>query len=540
MATNGVFDIELDQGGTSQNETGIETSEYKQKTLDDGSDLNIDSADSGDHVKDETPASAIATEDVASIEKSKEDFLVKGPLSRQESVECPVTIDIDEDLVNASRGKVAPKDFELLKVLGKGGYGKVFLARKADGTDRGTIYAMKVLKKASLVRNQKDTAHTKSERSILESIRHPFLVQLHYAFQTPGRLYLILEYLPGGELFSQLEREGVFNEQTARFYMCELALAIGHLHYQGIVYRDLKPENILLTKSGHVKLTDFGLSKEAVNDGTTNTFCGTIEYMAPEVIMRVGHGRAVDWWSLGTLMFDMLSGGPPFSGDNRKLTIERILRAKLNVPPYLTNEAKSLLRGLLQKQVVDRLGSGPTDVEEIKKHSFFRHIDWQRVFNKKYEPPFKPVSVLKSDADVSLFDPKFTHENPVESPEEDSMLSASMSNVFQGFTFVDPSVLESVNKEPWVSSNPIRRRPSGSGSGNMAASAGTRRPIPMKPASAATVAESIPEESKKKSKSSAKEASKDKDKDKSQGQSSEMLDSGQQSSGKQKDKCRLM
>ncbi|PAA74471.1 hypothetical protein BOX15_Mlig018773g1 [Macrostomum lignano] len=411
------------------------------------------------------------------MEQTQSDFLVKGPLSYQESLDNPVSIDINEQLVNSSlNGRAESKDFELLKVLGKGGYGKVFLARKIRGPDQGTIYAMKVLKKASIVRNQKDTAHTKSERNILELIRHPFLVQLHYAFQTPGRLYLILEYLAGGELFMQLEREGVFNEDTARFYLSEIVLALGHLHSQGIVYRDLKPENVLLSVTGHVKLTDFGLSKEAIaDDGVTHTFCGTIEYMAPEILMRQGHGKAVDWWSLGTLVYDMLSGGPPFSADNRKKTIDRILRAKLQLPPYLTNDAKSLLRCLLKRAPGDRLGGGPGDVDEVKRHAFFRRVDWQKVIEQAYTPPFKPDTVLKSDADVSLFDSKFTQENPVESPEEDSVLSASFAHVFQGFTFVAPSVLESVYKEPWRSSyrdQPmLARRRSGGGSGGHSAGA---------------------------------------------------------------------
>ncbi|PAA62441.1 hypothetical protein BOX15_Mlig000742g1 [Macrostomum lignano] len=393
------------------------------------------------------------------LEETRDDFLANGPLPC-DSMENAVSIDITQDSVPSfsGNGKAEPQDFELIKVLGRGGYGKVFLARKARGADKGTMYAMKVLRKASLVRSKKDTAHTKSERSILELIRHPFLVELHYAFQTSGRLYLILEYLAGGELFTQLEREGVFNERTAQFYLAEIVLALGHLHQQGIVYRDLKPENVLLSRAGHVKLTDFGLSKEAVNEnGLTHTFCGTIEYMAPEILMRKGHGRAVDWWSLGTLMFDMLAGGPPFSAETKKLTIERILRARLSMPPFLSADTKSLLRDLLIRSPAERLGGGPDDVEEVKRHSFFRKLDWDRVLRQAYDPPFTPSAVLESEADVSLFDPKFTREIPVESPEEDSVLSASVANVFQGFTFVAPSVLESVK------AGTRRSHPSGGG-----------------------------------------------------------------------------
>ncbi|OXA52544.1 Ribosomal protein S6 kinase beta-1 [Folsomia candida] len=189
--------------------------------------------------------------------------------------------------------RAGPHDFELRKVLGKGGYGKVFQVRKLSGQDYNKIFAMKVLKKATIVRNQKDTAHTKAERNILEAVKHPFIVDLKYAFQTGGKLYLIMEYLSGGELFMHLEREGIFLEDTACFYLSEIVLALEHLHQQGIIYRDLKPENVLLDMNGHVKLTDFGLCKEQMPEGgITHTFCGTIEYMAPEILMRVGHGKA--------------------------------------------------------------------------------------------------------------------------------------------------------------------------------------------------------------------------------------------------------
>ncbi|XP_076248429.1 ribosomal protein S6 kinase beta-1 isoform X3 [Calliopsis andreniformis] len=258
-------------------------------------------------------------------------------------------VQLSEQNVNPGQEKAGPQDFELCKILGEGGYGKVFQVKKVTGKDKGSIFAMKVLRKASIIRNQKDTAHTKAERNILEAVKHPFIVNLMYAFQTGGKLYLILEYLCGGELFTYLDREGIFLEDTACFYLSEIILALQHLHNQGIIYRDLKPENILLDGEGHVKLTDFGLCKEHIQEGTvTHTFCGTIEYMAPEILTRSGHGKAVDWWSLGALMFDMLTGMPPFTGDDRRKTIEKILRGKLNLPQYLTPDARDLIRKLLK------------------------------------------------------------------------------------------------------------------------------------------------------------------------------------------------
>uniref|UniRef100_T1DCI3 Ribosomal protein S6 kinase n=1 Tax=Cupiennius salei TaxID=6928 RepID=T1DCI3_CUPSA len=348
----------------------------------------------------------------------------------------PIT-DIEFDV---GSGKTGPKDFELLRVLGKGGYGKVFQVRKITGKDSGKVFAMKVLRKASIVKNKKDTAHTKAERNILEAVKHPFIVDLHYAFQTGRKLYLILEFLSGGELFMHLEREIMLMEETACFYLSEILLALQHLHHEGIIYRDLKPENILLDSEGHVKLTDFGLCKESIRDGTiTHTFCGTIEYMAPEILTQSGHGRAVDWWSLGALMYDMLTGSPPFQAENRKKTIEKILKHKLVFPHYVTPDSRDLIRKLLRRPVNQRLGSGPDDAEAIKCHPFFRHINWDDVLARKVDPPFKPP--LVSEDDVSQFDPKFTSMAPYDSPD-DSSLSESQNQIFLGFTYMAPSVLE--------------------------------------------------------------------------------------------------
>ncbi|XP_017584114.1 PREDICTED: ribosomal protein S6 kinase beta-2-like, partial [Corvus brachyrhynchos] len=223
------------------------------------------------------------------------------------------------------------------------------------------------LKKAKIACNAKDTAHTRAERNILEAVKHPFIVDLIYAFQTGGKLYLILECLSGGELFMQLEREGIFLEDTACFYLSEITLALGHLHSHGIIYRDLKPENIMLNSQGHIKLTDFGLCKESIHDGAvTHTFCGTIEYMAPEILVRSGHNRAVDWWSLGALMYDMLTGSPPFTAENRKKTIDKILKGKLVLPPYLTPDARDLLKKFLKRNPSQRVGGGPGDAAAVQ------------------------------------------------------------------------------------------------------------------------------------------------------------------------------
>ncbi|XP_054294431.1 ribosomal protein S6 kinase beta-2 isoform X1 [Pongo pygmaeus] len=329
-------------------------------------------------------------------------------------------VELTETSVNLGPERIGPHCFELLRVLGKGGYGKVFQVRKVQGTNLGKIYAMKVLRKAKIVRNAKDTAHTRAERNILESVKHPFIVELAYAFQTGGKLYLILECLSGGELFTHLEREGIFLEDTACFYLAEITLALGHLHSQGIIYRDLKPENIMLSSQGHIKLTDFGLCKESIHEGAvTHTFCGTIEYMAPEILVRSGHNRAVDWWSLGALMYDMLTGSPPFTAENRKKTMDKILKGKLALPAYLTPDARDLVK---------------------KRHPFFRHMNWDDLLARRVDPPFRPC--LQSEEDVSQFDTRFTRQTPVDSPD-DTALSESANQAFLGFTYVAPSVLDS-------------------------------------------------------------------------------------------------
>ncbi|XP_014771715.1 ribosomal protein S6 kinase 2 beta isoform X2 [Octopus bimaculoides] len=333
--------------------------------------------------------------------------------------------------------KVDQSYFDLLKVLGQGSFGKVFLVRKISGNDQDTLYAMKVLRKATL--KVRDRQRTKLERDILADVNHPFIVKLHYAFQTEGKLYLILEFLRGGDLFTRLSKEVMFTEEDVKFYLAELALALDHLHGLGIVYRDLKPENILLDADGHIKLTDFGLSKESLFDEKkTFSFCGTIEYMAPEVVNRKGHGTAADWWSYGVLMFEMLTGALPFQGENRKETMTQILKAKLGMPQFLSAEAQSLLRALFKRNPQNRLGYGTKGIDGIKKHPFFASIDWDKLLRREVYPPFKPAVVRADEA--FYFDSEFTSQAPKDSPG--IPVSAQDHQLFRGFSFVAPCLLE--------------------------------------------------------------------------------------------------
>ncbi|XP_041596094.1 ribosomal protein S6 kinase alpha-6 isoform X7 [Vulpes lagopus] len=381
--------------------------------------------------------------------------MVDEPMEEEEVDSCQIFFLQDEGVVkeipithHVKEGyeKADPAQFELLKVLGQGSFGKVFLVRKKTGPDAGQLYAMKVLKKASL--KVRDRVRTKMERDILVEVNHPFIVKLHYAFQTEGKLYLILDFLRGGDVFTRLSKEVLFTEEDVKFYLAELALALDHLHQLGIVYRDLKPENILLDEIGHIKLTDFGLSKESVDqEKKAYSFCGTVEYMAPEVVNRRGHSQSADWWSYGVLMFEMLTGTLPFQGKDRNETMNMILKAKLGMPQFLSAEAQSLLRMLFKRNPANRLGS--EGVEEIKRHLFFANVDWNRLYRREVQPPFKPASGKPDD--TFCFDPEFTAKTPKDSPGLPA--SANAHQLFKGFSFVATSIAEEYKITPVTSAN---------------------------------------------------------------------------------------
>jgi len=294
---------------------------------------------------------------------------------------------------------------------------------------------MKMLRKENVVkRNQVE--RTKTERHVLETVSHPFIVNLIYAFQTPRKLYFILEYCSGGELFFHLSRAGRFSEGRCRFYFAEILLAIEYLHKLAIIYRDLKPENVLLDADGHVKLTDFGLSKEGIMDNfSAKSMCGTPEYLAPEIIEKKGHGKAVDWYSLGALMYEMLTGLPPFYTRDREKLFERIRRGELHYPQYVGPVVKSLLQGLLQRDPNRRLGGGEADAEEVKAHPFLSGIDWESVVQRRVTPPFQPN--VTAQTDVKYFDKEFI-DLPVVNSEVGDRHPMQEVNHFEGFTYQPP------------------------------------------------------------------------------------------------------
>lgn len=320
-------------------------------------------------------------------------------------------------------------DFEMLKVLGKGTFGKVMLGKEIK---TGLVYAIKVLKK-EVILEKEELAHTMTENHVLMSTNHPFLTCLKGSFQTKDLLCFVMEYVNGGELFFHLSKERKFSEPRTKFYVAEITMAISYLHERGIIYRDLKLENLMLDRDGHVKITDFGLCKEEITFGaTTTTFCGTPEYLAPEVLEDNDYGRAVDWWGMGVVMYEMICGQLPFYDRNHEKLFEMILKEDVRFPPDLGALAKNVLHQLLIKDPRFRLGGGEKDGADIMAHKFFSDINFEDLYNRKIPVPFKPN--ITGDLDTSNFDVMFTSEKPQISPTEGSTLAkVDQSALFTNF-----------------------------------------------------------------------------------------------------------
>lgn len=282
--------------------------------------------------------------------------------------------------------KISAKDFEAIQLLGKGSFGEVYLVEHKKNQE---LYAMKILMKSKIM-GQNLVKYAMTERNVLSYIKHPFIVGLKFAFQTSSKLFLILDYCPGGSMSAMISREKRFSENRARIYLSEILLAIEELHRRDIIYRDLKPDNIVLDEEGHALLTDFGLSKEGIMDNhSAHSFCGSVAYLAPEMLKRQGHGKSVDWYLLGVLFYEMIVGFPPYFSTNRDQMFNNIQRGKLKIPTSLSVDARSLLKELLNRDPLKRLGCR-RDAEEIKEHPFFYGINWESVLRKELRPP-KPV-----------------------------------------------------------------------------------------------------------------------------------------------------
>ncbi|NXW32049.1 PKN2 kinase, partial [Phaetusa simplex] len=327
------------------------------------------------------------------------------------------------------------EDFHCIAMLGRGHFGKVVLLAQYKAT--GKLYAIKALKKKDIIRRDEIDSLNCEKRifEVVNSSDHPFLVNMFACFQTPHHACFVMEYTPGGDLMMRIH-EDVFPEHMARFYAACVVLGLQFLHEKKIVYRDLKLDNLLLDAEGFVKIADFGLCKEGIGFGDrTNTFCGTPEFLAPEVLTDISYTRAVDWWGLGVLIYEMLVGESPFPGDDEEEVFDSIVNDEVRYPRFLSSEALSIIRKLLRKCPERRLGAGQKDAEEIKIQAFFKEIDWDALFARTLKPPFVPT--LRDPTDISNFDEEFTSQKPILTPpEEVALLTRKEQTVFKDFDFV--------------------------------------------------------------------------------------------------------
>lgn len=296
-----------------------------------------------------------------------------------------------------SKGKYTLNDFQIMRTLGTGSFGRVHLVRSVHN---GRYYAIKVLKKHQVVK-MKQIEHTNDERRMLKLVEHPFLIRMWGTFQDAKNLFMVMDYIEGGELFSLLRKSQRFPNPVAKFYAAEVTLALEYLHFQNIIYRDLKPENILLDRNGHIKITDFGFAKEV--ETVTWTLCGTPDYIAPEVIATKPYNKSVDWWSLGVLIFEMLAGYTPFYDTTPMKTYEKILVGKVSYPHFFHGDVVDLLSKLLTADLTKRYGNLQNGSNDVKNHPWFSEVVWEKLLSKDIETPYEPP-ITAGIGDTSLFD----------------------------------------------------------------------------------------------------------------------------------------
>jgi serine/threonine protein kinase len=339
-----------------------------------------------------------------------------------------------EESNNYENLKLSYSDFEPLKLLGTGSFGRVLLVRYKNNNN---LYAMKILSKTQ-IKIRKQEEHTKTERNLMVRVNCPFVVNIKFAFQDESRLYIVSDFMQGGDMFYHLHSgTRKFPESKAKFYIIELILGIEFLHKQNIIYRDLKPENILMDFEGHIKISDFGLSKILDDsDEKTFTLCGTPQYISPEVLKNKGYDKTIDWWALGVILYEMLTGFLPFRIPKGNKINPKLYEEPVQFPSNINPLAIDLIKQLLNPNPKKRLGHGDKGAQSIKQHDFFKGVDWNKYWNKKIQPPFIPE--LSGETDLKYFDKMFTDE-PVNN-ERPTIMSRSRSNEYQGFTFVTQSI----------------------------------------------------------------------------------------------------
>eukprot|EP00979_Chaetoceros_neogracilis_P017816 scaffold10285_cov258-Chaetoceros_neogracile.AAC.2 len=360
------------------------------------------------------------------------------------------TAEISPEEALTRKRYVTPHDFLLLKVIGMGAFGKVLQVKNKTSKE---VLAMKIISKRLLNRKSSYVENINVERDILTKIRHPFIVRMHCSFQSREKLFIIMDFLAGGELFLRLGREGIFLESTAKFYIGEIVLALEHLHARGILHRDLKPENILLCRDGHLCITDFGLAKDFRwedidqnrEDGRALTICGTQEYMAPEMVAKMGYSKGADWWSLGCIAYEMLAGEPPFqSKKGAKDLFRKIMNERVRMPDGSSAGACKLLKGLLNRDASARLGATKGTmfqiggVAQVKELNFFAGLNWTLLEKKEIDPPM--TAHVDNDEDLRHFYDEFTKmrlpRSVKEMTDDDFKPKQIKSKFFKGFSFI--------------------------------------------------------------------------------------------------------